>query len=245
MNLKKERLQKWLGKTGLMSRRLAEKHITEGRLSINGKTVTQMGVLVDPIHDQIMFDGQLLKQKNESVWIALYKPINYITSKSDPEGRPTVMNLIQKYPFVHPIGRLDYDSEGLLLFTNDGEWTYILTHPKFEVIKKYHVLVEGEWGLHIQNKLLNGVHLRDGFGKFHSIQLLKKTTKQAHLEIEVTEGRNRFIRRMLQKFQLKILQLKRIQMGPILLKKLKPKEFRLLTASEIQSIHQLKESSLK
>lgn len=236
MPIKKERLQKWLAKTGLMSRRTAETNIQNGRIKVNGQTIEKMGVLIDPAVDQVLFDDKPVNIKDEKVWIALYKPRQYVTTKSDPEGRNTIMDLLPNYTFTHPVGRLDYESEGLLLLTNDGEHTYSLTHPKFNVSKKYEVTILGTLDTAVHNSLINGVRLKDGQGVFKSIKVIQKDKKKSLLEIIVTEGRNRFIRKMLAHFNIEVKKLKRIEMGPIHIKQLKPKEFRLLTKSEIEKI---------
>jgi len=243
---KKERLQKWLAQTGLMSRRKAEEYISSGRIRVNTEVITQMGTLVDPHTDKIYLDNKPLKLINQKTWIALYKPINYITSKKDPEGRKTVMELLKNHPHLYPVGRLDFESEGLLLLTNDGELTFTLTHPKFEISKIYEVSLSHPLKPDIKLQLLSGTPLKDGNGIFKSIKALSNndhinSKNTSTYLVTVTEGRNRFIRRMFGHFNLKVLKLKRIQIGPISLKNLKPKEFRFLDKNEIKKLTSLLE----
>src|SRR3954449_4003839 len=153
-----ERLQKILSAAGVASRRLSEELITQGRVSVNGKTVTELGTRADPSVDEIKVDGRRIKNDQRRRYVLLNKPRGYITSRSDPEGRPTVMDLLHAVKeYVYPVGRLDYDTEGLLLLTNDGELAARLTHPRHEVDKVYEARVRGVPDEHTMERLVKGV----------------------------------------------------------------------------------------
>jgi 23S rRNA pseudouridine2605 synthase len=230
----KERAQKVIAQSGLMSRRKAEEVIAEGRVALNGVVFTQMGQTVDPEVDVLTVDGKKIELKTHKRTFLFYKPRGIVTTKSDEMGRSTVMDFFKDQPSVNPVGRLDADSEGLLLMTEDGDLLLKLTHPRYGVKKVYEVDVTparigasvggfvnaptANFFAGVRAKLLTGIALEDGVGKFDSIVELKPGTYR----VTVSEGRNRFIRRMFQALDLSVSRLKRLSMGEYQLGDLKP-----------------------
>lgn len=228
----KERLQKILSARGLCSRRKAEEWITSGRVTCNG-VVAQLGDAADPEVDEIKVDGKLLPSRNEYVYIMLNKPRGYVTTLSDEKGRPNAAQLIDCGTRVYPVGRLDMDSEGLLLFTNDGEFANRLMHPKHEVNKTYRVLVEGFTEENLE-KLGQPIEL-DGYTiRKPNVKLLRQRERgQAQLLVTIHEGRNRQVRRMCAAAGMNVLRLQRISEGKLKLDQLPLGKWRYLTAEEI------------
>lgn len=226
----KQRIQKVISNAGVMSRRHAEKALKEGRISVNGKTLTQPGFRVSPHHDTIAIDGQTINPSPSKIVVLFHKPRKVVSTKNDPQGRKTVMDFLPKDLLVNPVGRLDYHSEGLLVMTNDGELALKLAHPRFGTRKLYHVEVAGTLTPKILSQLASGIDLEDGIGNFLSIKSIAVQDHKTTLEIEVDEGRNRFIRRMLDACDLQVRRLKRIQVGPYHLGKIPPGEFQILPA---------------
>ena len=227
-----ERLQKVLARRGVASRRKAEKIISDGRVRVNGEIVTELGVRVDPGKDQIEVDGQEVKPP-ALTYLILYKPKNYITSKKDPEGRPTVMDLLSRdYQDLHPVGRLDWDTEGLLLLTNDGDLTFKLTHPSFEIEKTYVVKTDKEIKDSQIQALARGVKLEDGKTSPAKV----KKMGRGRLQIVIHEGRNRQVRRMMEKVGLPVFNLCRTALAGINLDGLEPGEYRRLKKKEINEL---------
>jgi len=234
---KTERIQKTIAHSGVLSRREAEKAILEGRVTLNGKTVTELGTQVNPCSDKIEVDHQLIKKIEKKVYLALNKPRQVITSKKDPQNRVTVMDIIPKeFSHLNPAGRLDYDSEGLLILTNDGELLHRVTHPSFQVKKKYIVKTKGIPQASDLKTLTTGVKLEDGLGKFNSVRIKEIRKDKAILDITVTEGRNRFIRRMLDGIGYPVNRLRRVQVGSTTLGSLPTGEFQLLNTKEIENL---------
>ncbi len=238
-----ERIQKVLAKAGISSRREAERMILEGRVTVNGKVLNSMGLKVDPSKDHIRVDGKRLSDYEPKVAIILNKPLGYLSTVKDPLGRPTVMDLLRNVKWrVYPVGRLDFDSEGLMLLTNDGELAYRLTHPKFEIPRTYLVKVKGIPEERKLKSLKKGIMLDDGKAKVVSIQVLNRRERNSWLKVEVREGRNRLIKRIFDVIGHPVLKLKRIKFGPIHLGNLMPGQFRYLQPSEMM---RLKEEGLK
>ncbi|MCX8011900.1 MAG: rRNA pseudouridine synthase [Desulfobacterota bacterium] len=216
-------MQKIISESGIASRRQSEKIIREGRVSVNGHTITTMGYRSDPQKSKIRIDGKLISNDLKKIYILLYKPKNYITSLKDPEGRPTVIDLLKKIPVrVFPVGRLDFDAEGLLLLTNDGDFAQRLIHPKFAIPRTYLVKVKGFPDVSTIKTLRSGVHLSDGITFPAKVILLRKSDKNSWLKITVTEGRNNLIKRMLRSVGHPVIKLKLIAFGPFTWGKLKP-----------------------
>ena len=221
-----DRIHKLIAQSGLMSRRKAEKAIADGRVEIDGITFTEMGRVVDPTIEKITVDGKILPEILQKKTYLFYKPKGVVTTKSDPEGRPTVMDYFKEEPELNPVGRLDFDSEGLLLMTHDGDLLLKLTHPRYGHQKVYEVEVEGIAKAGYLYKLVNKVVLSDGPGKFDACEVIRE---QKEFVVTVSEGRNRFVRRMFGEMHLTVTKLKRIRMGEYELGDLKPGEKRLLT----------------
>ena len=229
----KERLQKILSARGLCSRRKAEEWIQAGRVTCNG-AVAQLGDAADPEMDEIRIDGKLLPAREEYVYIMLNKPRGYVTTLSDEKGRPNAAQLIDCGVRVYPVGRLDMDSEGLLLFTNDGEFANRLMHPKHEVNKTYRVLVEGFSEENLE-KLSQPIEL-DGYTiRKPNVKLLRQRERgQAQLLVTIHEGRNRQVRRMCAAAGMNVLRLQRIGEGKLRLGDLPLGKWRYLTREELE-----------
>lgn len=233
------RLQKILSAAGVASRRASEQMILEGRVSVNGKTVLELGTKADPEKDAIKVDGRRIKTQIVHRYILLYKPKGYVTTRSDPEGRRTVMDLIGEGDYIYPVGRLDYDSEGLLLLMTDGDLAARLMHPRHEVDKEYEVIVSGTPDPKALDKLRRGVFIEGGRtspAAVHVGSTVKGPRPTTKLTITIHEGRNRQIRKMCSAVGLPVRDLRRIRMGPIVLGRLKPGQWRDLTAGEVKRL---------
>lgn len=228
----KERLQKILSARGVCSRRKAEEWITEGRVSVNG-TVARLGDSADPDADEILLDGKVLPSKNAYVYILLNKPRGYVTTLSDEKGRPNAAQLVKDCGVrVYPVGRLDMDSEGLLLFTNDGEFANSLMHPKHEVNKTYRTTVRDYTPEGLQR--LNEPVTLDGYTiRRPIVKLIAVSAGKAELEITIHEGRNRQVRRMCEAAGMYVTRLVRISEGKLKLGDLPKGKWRYLTPEEI------------
>ena len=227
-----QRIQKILSARGLCSRRKAEEMIAEGRILING-AVAQLGDSADPETDEILVDGTLLPSQEEYVYIMLNKPRGYVTTLADEKGRPNAAQLVDCGTRVYPVGRLDMDSEGLLLFTNDGEFANRLMHPKHEVDKTYRVLVQGYSDEKLE-KLKQPVELDGYLIRKPGVKLLRvRERDQAQLLVTIHEGRNRQVRRMCDAAGMKVLRLQRIGEGKVKLGQLEIGKWRYLTPEEL------------
>lgn len=235
-----ERIQKILAKAGMASRREAEKIILEGRVTVNGKVV-QLGAKADPEKDHIKVDGKRIPRPEPKITLVLNKPRGYLSTVKDPKGRPTVMDLLGKIKWrLYPLGRLDFDAEGLLLLTNDGEIAYHLTHPKFSISRTYWVKIQGVPGEKKLELLKKGIRLEDGVAKAHSVQILREREKNSWIQITVTEGRTHLVKRLFAAIGHPVLKLKRIEFGPIRLGNLPTGHFRFLTPEEQEQLRRLK-----
>ena len=232
-----ERLQKILSRAGLASRREAESLITAGRVTVNGTVVTELGSKADPDKDRIALDGKTIRLKEERLYILLYKPAGYVTTLKDPEGRPVVTSLLKGVrERVYPVGRLDYNTEGLLLLTNDGGWANGLAHPRHEVEKEYLVKVRGSvTGEHLR-LLAEGVELDDGRTAPARVRLEHETERNSRIAVTIHEGRYRQVRRMCEAAGLTVVALKRVRYGFLGLGELKPGEYRFLTPEETKRL---------
>ena len=232
-----ERLQKILAQAGIASRRRAEELITAGRVTVNGVVVTELGSKADPDKERIAVDGKPVRREAAKVYILLYKPAGYMTTLKDPEGRPVVTDLLKGIrERVFPVGRLDYNTEGLLLLTNDGDWANRLAHPRHEVEKEYHVRVRGEVSAEQIDHLATGVALDDGLTAPAQARLIRASDNNSWLSLAIHEGRFRQVRRMCEGVGLVVVRLKRVRYGTLELGTLKPGEYRLLTAGEVQAL---------
>lgn len=231
------RLQKFLASAGIASRRKAEELITAGRVSVNGHVVKELGTKVDPDVDSVVVDGRKVESA-APVWIKLHKPRRYMSTKSDPEGRPTIYELLP--PSLHSlfyVGRLDYDSEGLMLMTNVGDEAHRLLHPSFEVERMYDAIVKGVITRETVGKLMRGVELEDGVARAESVRILPSNREdESKIRLSLREGRNREVRRIMSAVGHEVRRLKRISYGPIRLGDLAPGKWRRLTDEELAAL---------
>jgi len=222
------------------SRRRAEDLIRAGRVRVNGTTVTAMGVKIEPGRDVVEVDGREVRWSGRKVYYLLYKPSGYVTTLYDPQGRPKVTDLLKGVKErVFPVGRLDYDTEGLLLLTNDGELNLRLTHPRYGVAKTYRALVKGVPGRQALHKLATGVKLEDGMTAPAEVKLLRSGKDTSILELTLREGRKREVRRMCSAVGHPVLRLKRTKMAFLTLEGLRPGEYRPLTGEEVERLYAL------
>lgn len=230
----KERLQKIIAAAGVDSRRHAEKLIVDGRVSVNDVVIRELGVKADAAKDVIRVDGKIISVDKTMTYIALYKPAGYVTTLSDPEGRPTVVDLIGDVPErVYPVGRLDYDSEGLLLLTNDGDFAQKIQHPRFQLPKVYRVKIQGRLNKEEIKQLSKGIKLPDGIFKPENVQIEKFNDKSCWLRLTLREGRNRVIRRGFEAVGHRVARLVRESIGNVTIGNLKEGSWRYLSPKEI------------
>ena len=241
-----DRLQKVMAGRGIASRRECEKLILSGRVTVNGKIVRELGTKVGP-KDVIEVDGKKLSNEKEPlIYVMLNKPRGCVTTVKDPQGRKTVMDLVSNINTrIFPVGRLDYDTEGLLLLTNDGEMAYALTHPSHRVDKTYQARIWGTPSRETLRKLTGGVELEDGITAPASVKLLKKGGRQSEIQLTIHEGKKRQVRRMLEAVGHPIISLRRTHFGPLSLKGLPAGKYRHLTRDEINMLKEIKKSVLK
>jgi 23S rRNA pseudouridine2605 synthase len=221
---------------GLMSRRAAERLIQEGRVTIEGRRAV-LGDRVDPSHQRVEVDGVPLPLAPEHVTYLLYKPVGVISTAQDPEGRPTVLDLVPPSPRVVPVGRLDADSEGLLLLSNDGELVQRVTHPRFGITKTYLAEVAGRPGHRALQRLLEGVELEDGPARAERVSLEATLGARSLVEIVLTEGRNREVRRMLAAVGHPVKRLVRTAIGRLTDPHLRPGRWRRLSPAEVADLY--------
>jgi pseudouridine synthase len=238
----RQRLQKILAAAGYGSRRTCEEIIRQGRVQVNGRLVTEMGTKVDPHRDEIRVDGAPLSSPEEKVYLILHKPPGYISTVHDPWGRPTVLDLVPHRRRLYPVGRLDAESEGLLLLTNDGQLTHRLTHPRYEHEKEYLVLVEGHPSKTVLSQLRRGVNLEEGrtapaeVSRASRKEGLETPPGATWLRMVIHEGRKRQIRRMCAVVGHPVQRLIRVRMGSIELGDLPVGGYRSLSAKEIRRL---------
>jgi len=230
------RLQKYMALAGIASRRAAEDLIMSGKVKVNNIVVTTLGTKIDPGKDQVTVNGRPVLYREKKVYLLLNKPRGYITSVKDPQERPTVMKLIPDIQErLYPVGRLDVDTEGLLLMTNDGQAAYRITHPRYEVAKKYLVKTRGIPSQEKLKRLESGILLSEGKTAPARIRILErdKANRWARLEVQIHEGKKRQIRRMFELIGHPVSWLKRTQLLFFTLEGLKPGHYRLLTPEEV------------
>lgn len=233
-----ERLQKILSQAGIASRRASEQLMIEGRVTINGQTVRELGTKADPSADDIRVDGRRVKMAEKLRYILLNKPKGYVTTRSDPERRATVMDLLRGVrEYVYPVGRLDYDTEGLLLLTNDGDLAARLTHPRHEVPRVYEVKVAGIPDAHDLDRIAKGVTIDGRRTEPAKVEIGPgRREDQATLRITISEGRNRQVRRMFESIGHPVDSLKRVSIGPLKDKTLKVGYWRELMPGEVDAL---------
>ena len=237
------RLQKILSTAGVASRRTAETLITQGRVSVNGTPVTALGTKADPTTDDSRVDGRRIKPAGRPRYILMNKPRGYITARSDPQQRPTVIDLLAKggiRDYIYPVGRLDYDSEGLLLLTSDGDLAARLTHPRHGIEREYEVKVRGVPEPRLLERLARGVVIDGRKTAPAKARLLRSFAgtggAQALISLVIHEGRNRQVRKMCDAIGHPVVRLRRVRIGPIVDERLKPGEFRDLSSRELRSL---------
>ena len=232
------RIQKAIANAGLMSRRAAEEAISEGRIRVDGQLAT-VGDRVDVDSQRLTMDGTPVPVAPDLETHLLYKPVGVISTASDPRGRQTVVDLVPSNKRLYPVGRLDADSEGLILVSNDGELTNRVTHPSFGITKIYLALVEGVPGDRDIRRLSEGVDLEDGRARAESARIVDTSAAdRALVEVVMVEGRNREVRRMFDAIGYRVERLVRTAIGPITDKDLRPGESRELSASEVRRLHE-------
>ena len=243
-----QRLQKVLAHAGVASRRACEQLIADGRVSVDGITVTEPGVRVDPRTQEIRVDGSRILTNPELITLMLHKPAGVVTTMEDPEGRPTVAQYGRDYLAEHPelpdslrlvhVGRLDTETEGLLLLSNDGELSHRLMHPSFEIAKTYVAIVEGQVEPWVPRKLRRGIELEDGEAKADRVTVKDSGPRGSIVEITLHSGKNRIVRRMLDAVGHPVTRLARTRLGPLRLGNLRPGQTRLLSGEEIAALQQ-------
>ena len=234
------RLQKFMAHAGAASRRKSEELIKEGRVKVNNNIVTEMGLEVDPNKDRVYLDGKRLNLENENIYIILNKPIGVVTTSSDEKGRINVVDLVDETKRVYPVGRLDIDTTGLVLLTNDGALANILMHPKNNIYKTYIATVEGKPNARELNLLRNGLSLRDLKTSKAKVKILKNFDKDSIVEISIHEGKNHQVKRMFSYIGHEVKKLKRISIGKIELGNLEIENYRYLNNEEVKYLKALK-----
>lgn len=232
------RLNKFIAESGVCSRRKADQLIEQGQVSINGKKTYELGVRINPVTDRVTVEGRPIRQEDEKVYVLFNKPRQVLTSMEDPEGRPTVADYFQDLPYrIFPIGRLDWDSEGLLLLTNDGEYANKVMHPREEIPKVYLVKLDRQPTEQEIEKLKTGVPIPGGRVKALSVEKVRRagtspTSEKGWYRIAITEGKNRQIRFMFHKIGYDVEKLQRVAIGALELKNLDRGDYRILTPRE-------------
>ena len=232
----RERLQKYLARSGVASRRASERIIADGRVRVNGKIARELGVSVDPAHDRVEVDGRLVRPPRTLTHIVLNKPIGVVSTASDPRGRRTVLDLVDLPTRLYPVGRLDYDSEGLIVLTDDGDLALELTHPRHSVEKEYRALVRGPIEDGVLAHLSVGVELDGRRTAPARFERLNATPDGVWVRVVLREGRNRQIRRMFEQVGLEVVRLVRVRVGTLQLGDLAPGAWRVLSAAELESL---------
>ncbi|MBC7264644.1 MAG: rRNA pseudouridine synthase [Chloroflexi bacterium] len=233
----RKRLQVVLAEAGVASRRRSEALIRAGRVRVDGHVVTEMGVRVDPAIHRIEVDGQPLPPPQKKVYLLVHKPRGYISTCFDPQGRPTVLDLVPSdLGRLYPVGRLDFESEGLLILTNDGEFALRLAHPRYHQEKEYRVLIAGHPNEETLRRLRQGVTLDDGLAMPTKVENIGREREGTWLSITLHEGRKRQVRRMCEAVGCAVRRLIRVRMGPLELGDLAPGQYRRLNAAEITTL---------
>ncbi|TVR36086.1 MAG: rRNA pseudouridine synthase [Nitriliruptor sp.] len=231
-----ERLQKMMAAAGVASRRASEELIADGRVTVNGETAV-LGRKIDPTSDVVEVDGERINVDPDRVYVMLNKPRGVITTADDPEGRPAVVDLINLPQRLFPVGRLDQDTEGLLLLTNDGDLAHALMHPSFEVERVYVALVPGPVRGKLLAEIRAGIELEDGLARPKRARVLEEEKSKALLEVVMTEGRKREVRRLLGGVGLKVERLARVAYGGVELGDLRQGKWRFLSTKEVGMLY--------
>ena len=232
------RLNKIIADAGIASRRAADQLILEGRVSVDGEVITELGNKFDPEICDIKVDGESLSISKSKTYLAFHKPVGVISTMSDPEGRSNLGDFFKdRKDRLYHVGRLDKDSEGLILLTNDGELAHRATHPSYGLEKRYLVEIEGEFNKQLSDQLLQGVRLEDGLARAVKVIHARAVSRNHHwVEITIHEGRYHIIRRLIESLGLKVLRLIRLDFGPISLGDMKPGRHRVLNSQEMTNL---------
>jgi pseudouridine synthase len=235
-----ERLQKVIAHAGITSRREAERLILDGQVVVNGSVITTLGTKVDPAHDVIIVKGTRVKPPSEKLYVMMNKPAGYVSTLKDPQQRPVIIDLLRHIKSrVYPVGRLDYDAEGLILLTNDGELAYRLQHPRYRISRTYEVKVKEFFPGEKLALLRKGIQLEDGITLPAKAAFLKKAMRNSWLSITLYEGRNKQVKRMCAAVGHPVLKIKRIRFGSLKLGSLPLGDHRHLTKDEVQGLYRL------
>ena len=230
------RLQKFLADAGVASRRAGERLIEEGRVQVNGETIRLLGTRIDPARDVVLVDGEPVEAKSK-IYLALHKPRGYVTTRKDERGRKSVMDLLPDHKrHVHPVGRLDQDTEGLLLLTNDGDFSLRLSHPRYGIVKTYVTQVTGRVEAAVIQKICKGIYDQGEKLRARKARVLNANNTRSIVELELTEGKNREVRRLFKACGHKVERLQRVRVGTVKLGELPPGKWRTLTESEKKSL---------
>ena len=237
------RLNKYLADHGIASRRKADEMIDEGRVQVNGRKVFELGIKIDPENDMVKVSGKLVQAKPQPVYFMFNKPRSVVTTTSDPQGRPIVLDYFKKVKKrIFPVGRLDWDTEGLLLMTNDGDFANEISSPESDISKTYHAKINGQITQAKMDKLRRGVSIVGGKVRANHIKKLKKASeKKDWVEITITEGKNRQVRKMFEKVGLDVEKLKRVSIGNLKLASLKSGDYRPLTRKDMEKLFSKKQ----
>jgi len=231
-----ERLQKLLAKAGVASRRGSEELIRAGRIQVNGVTITELGYKADPVQDTLTFDGKRIHFE-QKIYVLLNKPAGYVTTMADPQGRPIVSDLLRDFPErLFPVGRLDLETEGALLMTNDGELGNAILHPRYEVNKTYEAWVAGFPSARELERLERGIEIEGIMTQPAQVQVLKRSKNQSLVEIIIHEGKKRQVRKMFQAINHRVMHLKRTAYGELRLGTLAPGKYRILGTNDLKKI---------
>ena len=233
--MEKVRLQKYLADCGVASRRKAEELIMQGRISVNDTIITELGTKVDN-SDIICFDGKEVTREEQKIYVLLNKPVGYVSTVKDQFQRPTVVDLVNITERIFPVGRLDYDTSGLLILTNDGSLTYRLTHPKFKIKKVYMAVIKGIPNREKIKKFENGLEIEDYVTAPAKFKIIKSLNNTSTVEITIYEGKNRQVRKMCESIGHPVLKLKRISFGHLDLEDLPEGKWRKLKKNEISKL---------
>lgn len=235
------RLNKIIADAGVASRRAADQLITEGRVTVDGEVIKELGKRFDPEISEIKVDGESLQTNKSKTYLAFHKPAGVISTMADPEGRKNLGDYFKdRKDRLYHVGRLDKDSEGLILLTNDGELAHRATHPSYGLEKRYLVEIEGEFSKQISDQLLAGVRLEDGLARAVKVSHIRAVTRNHHwVEITIHEGRYHIIRRLIEALGLKVIRLIRLDFGPVSLGDMKPGRHRVLNTQELTNLFTL------
>lgn len=238
------RINKYIAACGFASRRKADELVLNGLVAVNGEVINEPGYMVDIENDAVKVKNKLLKIQNADLYYVLNKPLNYLSSNQDPHSKNLARNLIHYKGHLFNVGRLDSDTSGLLIYTNDGDFANIMTHPSYNIKKRYEVSLNGYLKDDTKDSIEQGVLLEDGKTKKCKIELKKRTSNSTRLHIIISEGKNRQIRRMFEKFGFAVTELKRLTHGRISLDGVREGQYRVFTKDEILYVNELKQKYL-